>query len=592
MVDTVTLELVNNRLDEIVREMQYSIFRTGYSTIIRESKDTSAGITTREGVVIGQEFRHPFHIGVFQPSVEAVLEYFPMDKIQEGDVFLMNDPYIGGSPHSPDFIVVNPVFFEDELVAFALNIAHKPDIGGLVPGTSSGEARELYHEGIQLPPVRIREGGTPNEDIEQIIKNNSRIPEITLGDVRGQVGCTDVGVEKLQEIFAEYGVDVVQSCFETLLSTTHDRLINHIQDWPQTEISNEIQIDIPRDGESWTDDLASDEVLRYGLTIENTGEKLIFDFTDSDDEVELPINLRPHLIRSACYYSILGLTDSSISGNGGVAEICEIRTREGSAVNSVRPAPCNQYMYPLRAVTRLACRTLSQFVGDDNEILIADDSGSAGLSFGFETGEESEDEEVSVQYELPAASYGGSIGGDGASGVSMHLANIDITPIEIVESEFPNRVTRYDILPDSEGAGQYRGGFGVRREYTLEADTTFSYRASSSNVFPPQGAGGGQSPPFRTRCLIHDDDGERRLPTISSSQTLSKGDTVSIEFSGGGGYGDPTQREPEDVLRDYKNGFLSADRAREVYGVAIDITTDEILKNENTGESTAPKSED
>lgn len=561
MVNPVTLELVNNRLDEIVREMQHSIFRTGYSTVIRESKDTSASITTKTGQVVGQQFRHPFHIGVFPPTIAGLFEYYPADEIEDGDVFLMNDPYIGGSPHASDIIVVNPVFVEGELVAFTLNIAHKPDIGGLVPGTSSGEARSLYHEGIQFPPVKVESAGVRNPDITNILRNNSRDPDVTVGDLNGQIGCTKIGKSGLRSVFDEYGTETVLDCFDRLLTSVKYQIADHLGEWPRTTVSGEVFMDIPRDTEHWTAELDDDEQVRIGLTVENIGDKLVFDFTDTDEQTAYPINFRPHLVQSICYYSIIGLTDSTLPLTSGLEAVCDVKTRAGTVLDPVRPAPVNFYIYPINAVTNLVLRTLSKFTPD---AAIADAGGNHGFSFGSREGD------TPVQYEFLFSGYGGTSRGDGATGVASHVNNLEIAPIEIVESEFPNYVDRFEVIPDSEGAGTHRGSMGLLREYTVETDHTFVYRPKTSNVYPPQGTAGGLSPEIVAGCYVTEGGHTRRLPTITSAKEISAGTTVRLEMHGSGGCGDPMERDPEAVLRDYRNGFVSAKRAEAVYGVRID----------------------
>lgn len=573
MVDTVTLEIVNNRLDEIVQKMQYSIFRTGYSTVIRESKDTSASITTRDGRVVGQQFRHPFHIGVFPPAVEAIFEYFDEGDIRDGDIFIMNDPYIGGSPHASDIIVANPVFVDDEIVAFTLNIAHKPDIGGLVPGTSSGEARELYHEGIQFPPVKVESAGKPNEDITNILRNNSRDPDVTVGDLRGQIGCTKVGKDELLPIFEEYGKETVLTSFDELIESLHRQVVDRLDRWPIDTVEGEAFMDIPKETSEWTADLSTDERIRIHLAVRNEGDQVVFDFTGTDDQTIYPINFRPNLVRGICYYALIGLLDPSLALNSGIAEACKIVTRQGSVLEPNRPAPVNFYIYPVNVVSNLILRTLSGF--DPEQTATADAGGNLGFSFGS-TNEK--DGDASVQYEFLFSGYGGSAHGDGATGVASHANNLEIAPIEVVETEFPNRVDRFQLIPDSEGAGEFRGSFGIRREYTVQDDVTFVYRPKTSNVYPPQGVAGGHSPEIAAGCYIYPEDGnELRLPTITPSRKLDAGTTVRLEIHGSGGYGDPLDRDADRILTDYLNGFITAERAASVYGVEIDTESDRVV---------------
>lgn len=448
-IDPLTLELVDNRLRETVEEMQAAIFRTGYSTIIRESKDTSAGVATRDGAVVTQRAAYnTIHLGVFPSAVEAVYAYYDEASIQPDDVFVMNDPYVGASPHSPDLLVVNPVFRENEIVAWTLNIAHKPDMGGLVPGTSSGEARELYHEGIQLPPVRYEHAGEPNDDIEHIIRQNSRLPDLTIGDIRGQVGCTKVGKRKIDTLFDEYGTRTVLTCFERLLDSAEERLRDRLAEWPMDSGSAEAYMDAPRDRDRWQPELPPEEQIRLALTVERTADGIVFDFTDSDDQTDLPINLRPPLVRALCYYGTIGMLDRTLPINSGVGRVCEVKTRKGSILDPERPAPLSSYVYPVNELTNVILRALSTF---DPDTAVADAAGNLGFSFG------TSGEDAQVQYEIVYSGYGGTSRGDGASGTSTHSMNVEITPIEVLETEFDTRVDEFSTRRDAEGAGLAAG---------------------------------------------------------------------------------------------------------------------------------------
>jgi N-methylhydantoinase B len=567
-VDALTLELVNNRLREAVQEMQAAIFRTGYSTIIRESKDTSAAIATRTGAVVTQRALHnTIHLGVFPPAVEAVYATYEAADISPGDVFVMNDPYAGASPHSPDLIVLNPVFSGGEITAWTLNVAHKPDMGGLVPGTSSGEARELYHEGIQLPPIRYERAGEPVGDIERIVRTNSRLPDLTVGDIRGQVGCTKIGKRSLKTLFDEHGTETVCACFERLLDSAEHRLRDRLNDWPATTGSAEAFMDASRNGREWQSELADDERIRLALSVERTADRIVFDFTDSDDQTDLPINMRPPLVRALCYYGTVGMLDQTLPINSGIGRVCEVRTRSGSVLDPERPAPLSSYVYPVNELTNVILRALSTF---DPNTAVADASGNIGLSFG------SGGEDAHVQYEIVYSGYGGTSRGDGATGTSTHSMNVEITPIEVLESEFETRIDEFSLRPDSAGAGAERGAVGLRRSYTVESPQQFTYRPKVSNVRPPQGIAGGESPTTAARCLLFRDGERRRLPTIADTVHLETGDRVVMDLPGGGGCGDPHDRDPEAVVKDYRDGLVSAERARDVYGVRIDTDAEEI----------------
>lgn len=557
-INPVTLEIVSSRMDEIVRQMQYAMYRTGYSTIIRESKDTSAGVTTRDGRLIGQETQHPFHFGIFVPTIDAIYEYFDEDEINPGDSFTMNDPYIGGSPHSPDFIVATPAFHDEELIAWCINIAHKPDIGGLVPGTSSGDARELYHEGIQTPPVKIRETGELNEDILNIVKNNSRIPETTIGDLRGQVGCTSLGVKEVQDLVETHGVKTVSACFDRLIESTADRVQDQVADWP----------DGVHEAEGYLDnDGASDDPVRIHLEVENDGGDLRFDFTASDQQTDGPVNIQPTLVRSACYYGLIAMTDNTIPSNYGLTETCDIELRKGTVLSPEKPAPVNHYSYTLYVVIDVVLRALGAFV---SERRVASGGGKVAISIGGNHERTIDGERIEksfVQYEIFGSAYGGTPNDDGESCIDIHGTNCEITPVEIIETEFPTRVTRFDVATDSAGAGRYRGGVGYHRDYEILDEIEYTYRGSC-HKYPAKGVEGGKEAITAT-CSVVQDGEERQLQTMTENVSLEKGDEIQITRPGGGGYGNPLSRESERVVTDVRDGYISESAAEKLYGVSL-----------------------
>lgn len=552
--DPITLEIIDSRLDEVVGEMQEVLYHTGYSTIIRESKDASAAITTAEGEVIGQAIRLPLHAGVFTPAVEAVYRYFPRGEIRDGDAFLMNDPYIGGSNHPPDFILATPVFARGELVAFCLSIAHKPDIGGLVPGSCGGDAREIYHEGIQIPPVRYCRQGEVNRDLENILVNNSRIPHWLLGDLRAQLGSTRIGSRKLQELISDYGLESFQSATAAVIGSTEARVRRELARW--------------RDGvseaEGFLDDdgTGSGEPVRLHVKATKSGERIEFDFSGCGPQATGPINVQPQLVRGVCFVALVGMIDSSLPFNGGLARVCDFRLTAGSVVRPVRPAPCNHYSGTLCSLLNVILRALSAFCP---QRAVADCGGMIAITVG---GEQRGEKREPPHYEIIASAFGANAEADGASGIVWYGSNVELTPIEIIESEFPSRVERFSLHRDSAGAGEHRGGVGFVREYRVLRDARLTYRGSCHR-FPAQGVFGGNSG-VPSECVVNPGTpAEKRLSMIATLH-LKAGDRFAIYRPGGGGVGDPRRRDPRRVLADVLDGLVSPEKAREEYGVVVE----------------------
>jgi N-methylhydantoinase B len=561
-LDPVTLEVIDNRIDEIVREMQHVMFRTGYSTIIRDSKDGSAGICLPDGRVIGQEFQLPLHCGVFPPTIQGIYDYYDREEIEPGDVFLVNDPYLSGANHSPDILIVTPVFFDGALQAFCCTIAHKPDIGGLVPGTSSPDARELYHEGIQFPPVKYWRAGEVDQDIENIVRNNSRTPEVTLGDIRGQTGCTQVGVEKMQELFEDYGTETITTAAETLLESTRTRVQSEIVEWDgEVEITGQLD-SVPGD----------EDLLTISLRLRtNAGEgTLTFDFSDSDPQSEAPVNMQPHVVKSACMLGLVGIVDSTLPLNAGIADACEFVLPSGTVVNPNRPAPCNTYSKGMCVVVQTCLRALSSFAP---EKAVAETGNTGSVTIGnlpnasadSKTAEETDD---IVLYDFSGGGFGGHSTGDGASCMaSTYKSNVQFPPVEILEAEFPHRLTQFSIAPDSAGAGQFRGGMGFVREYTVTTPSRITYRGANHRV-ASRGVEGGMSSGSSRTTLNPDEPDSIELDPIDTVDA-SPGDVLRVYRAGGAGYGDPRDRDSERVLADIRDGFVSIETAAEEYGVVV-----------------------
>lgn len=558
-VDSITLELVNNRLDEIVREMQHVMYRTGYSTIIRDMKDGSAGICLADGRVVGQAFRLPLHCGSFTPTIEAIYEHFDLDEIREGDIFVTNDPYRSGANHTPDLMAATPVFHDGELRAFGCTIAHKPDVGGIAPGSTSAESREIYHEGLNLPPVKFRDGGEVDGTVERIIANNSRSPEVTVGDVRGQVRSTGTCVPKLLELYEEFGAATVEQATERLLDSTRQRISDAISPWDGEEtVVGRLDTNV-----------TGEDPITYRLTVstEAGDGSLTFDFEGSDPQCAGPSNLQPHVARSACMTGLVEILDPTLPLNAAVSDLCAFRLPEASVVNPRHPAPCGNYAFSLCAVVHLSMRALSRFYTEQG---VAEMSNKTSITVNYHDAGDGEgaDRENVVQFEGFASGYGGNVGADGADCMATaYESNLQFTPVEIVETEFPTRVTRFEPIVDSAGAGEHRGGLGYTREYEMLAAADMTYQGTHHTT-RAKGLAGGADAPTGSCTLNPGGPGERALDTLDTLD-LSAGDVLRIERPGGAGYGDPHDRAVASVLEDVRRGFVSRAAASEQYGVAV-----------------------
>ena len=334
-VDPVTLQVLVSRLSGIVQEMQQNIFRTGYSTIVRESHDASCMLMDADGEVIGEHAVLPLHVGCMPPVVQAIRAAFG-DDIHAGDAFITNHPYVSGVPHAMDMAVIAPVFHGDRLIAFSGSIAHKSDLGGMIPGTGYAAARELFQEGVQYPPVRLVARGVMQRDVEAILRANSRTPDLIMGDLRGQIGVARLGERRLEETVEKYGVATLLAVFADVHRLSEERLRAALRMWPDGAYEAESFVD--------TDGIDLERRVRYHVRVEKTGGRIHFDFSQSDDQVTGPINIQPALARSCLYYAIVGFVDPTLPNNAGVARVVETTFRPGSVLNAHYPGRA-QHIY-------------------------------------------------------------------------------------------------------------------------------------------------------------------------------------------------------------------------------------------------------
>ncbi|MBX9760281.1 MAG: hydantoinase B/oxoprolinase family protein [Beijerinckiaceae bacterium] len=557
-LDAVHIEIMRASLEGIVLEMQNSLFRTGYSTIVRESQDASCAFMNARGDVVAQHVVLPLHIGSFPACCSAIIEAYKGD-IEEGDAFLINHPYHGGSPHAPDMCVITPVFHSGEIVGYCGSIAHKSDIGGPVPGSCSGQAKEVFNEGLHLPAVRYQRGYQRNVEIERIIATNSRTPELVLGDIRGQLGSARLGERRLGELLTKFGKPEALAAFDKLLELAEKRMRAAIAEWNDGRYEAERFVD--------DDGIDLEKPVRIHVVIEKKGDQITFDFTGSADQTKGPANIRPPVIRGACCYCLIALVDPHIFINSGLMNAFEIKTREGSVMNPRFPAPVNTYNPTVHATVEAIFSAMTQIAP---QLARADGCGSRSIIIG---GRSTLAGKSYVQYEILGGGGGARAAKDGTSGTSVNQSNAKIAPIEIIESEFPTRVLRFELIPDSGGAGEFRGGLGIRREYENLADARFSIR-STKHVIAPEGAAGGGKGRTGDIIMNPETDKQKRLPTRYADYPLGAHDRFRLDTPGGGGLGASLKRDPARVLRDVQEGYVTPKAAEDTYGVIVKLGAD------------------
>jgi N-methylhydantoinase B len=542
-VDPVTVQILRNRIGSLMDEMHHHFFRSGYSTIVRESRDFSCVILDAEGrlLVAPPMF---FHSTAYRYFVQSIFELYGPDGVVDGDVFISNHPYDGSMPHVPDMGVVAPIFVDGVHVAFAGSIAHKADVGGTVPGSTWGQATEIFQEGIVYPPIRLYRAGEYVKDVERLIGVNSRQPELTLGDLRGQVAACFIGRDRVRQICDEYGTETVCSALDAMIDAAGVEFRDALSRLP----------DGTAEVESWldSDGIDRNHPIRMHVRLTVKDGAVEFDFEACDPQAKGPVNIRTALVEACCFQVLIGMIDPNLRYSDAVRDAVTIKLKKGTVLDPHAPAPCSSYMKTCMTVIDMLLEAFGTFVPGRAAAYSGGSGG--GLTIDWGPGER---QPRGNQYEIYGSAYGGSASQDGTSGTTVHLSNIYVTPIEIVETEYPCRITRFEMIPGSGGDGRHRGGLAFRREYELLQPAMVIFRGDRA-VRPPKGVAGGQPGSLSRFILNPGGDDEQEMP-ITTRVDLEAGARVRFEAAGGGGYGDPAERDPKAREEDLRQGYTLVD---------------------------------
>ena len=551
-VDPITTEVLASRLRETVATMEHALYHSGYSPILRESKDGTAGLTDKRGRVVMLSGGIQYHYTAYEQSVQAVLARYPLARLQPGDSFVCNDPYKGGMPHAPDFCAITPAFHRGELVGFAVSLAHKSDIGGIVPGSSGAAAREVYHDGIVLPPVRFHTAQGIEESIEAIIANNSRVPEVVLGDLRAQVGSTRIGGQRLVSLCDEYGRDTILEVMQSLIAASSRRLETELLQWSDGEADAEGFLD--------HDGVIKDQPVRIHVTARKCGGRLTIDFTGLASQGRGPVNMVSCTARAVSVMAILAASDPTIPVNAGLNDRVEFVFPEASVVNPQHPATINHYFPTAHLVYNTVLSALARI--NPKRAVAPSGLGSGAVTIGYRKARYGK---PAVLYELLETSLGGTSSNDGVAVVMAMNHFTPGAPVEIVESEYPLRVRAFELICDSAGAGTFRGGVGYAREFEVLEDSVLTVRSSNHKI-GSKGLYGGGSPRL-SHVIINPYGANPEQLGALETRSLAAGDVIRFERSGGAGFGDPLLRGREAVADDLRNGYISREAAMKVYGL-------------------------
>lgn len=555
-LDLVTLAVLKGRLEQVVDEMDATLFRSAFNPVIAEAHDASHGIYDAHSgdTLVQGKSGLPIFVGVMAFGVRAVIDKAgARDGLHEGDVWIFNDPYAGGT-HMNDFRLVKPVFHDGSLFCFLASVGHWHDIGGNVPGNYNPVATESFQEAVLIPPVLLFAEGVFRQDIVDILSANSRQPRSVYGDLNGQINALELGERRIHALIDEYGRATITEAFASLRARAARMMRAQIADLPDGTVHVEDFLD---------NDGITDAPLRVALDLTIAGEQLTFDFTGSSPACQGPVNISRPTTIAACYVALKHIFHDT-PANAGVLEPIDFRIADDSFLAATAPRPVAGYTETIlriidvifQAMAKIAPkRAVACAYGTINALSLAGHraDGSRWVMFSFFGG-----------------GHGAHAGGDGLNHGNAPISTATIPPFEILEAAYPVRFTRWALRSDSGGAGTTRGGLGAIYEMTLLEQEADVFLYGDRGKFAPRGiVGGGDA--ATNRFFYETADGEKSPAMVSkiTGVHLTRGQKIRLETPGGGGYGDPFRRPAEAVLHDVELGFVSRERAASGYGVVI-----------------------
>jgi N-methylhydantoinase B len=553
--DPITVGVIRSGMISMAREMGVTLRQTAYSSIFNEGTDFSCGMFNAEARLVAQGEFLPVHLGSLQLAVRQAVEEVGFDNFEPGDTVLLNDPFRGGT-HLPDMTAITPIFVGEQLVGFAGCRAHHADVGGTVAGSFYSEARENYQEGLRIPPVKLYRRGVVDRDLMEMILDNVRVPHDMRGDLEAQISANRTAVDRLRDMCDRYGVDTVFACQDEICRQSEQRMQRVLESWPDGDYAAEDFLD---------NDGIVDEPIRIHVTLKVRGDELHVDFDGSSPQAVGPVNCVAGMTASATYLAVHAATDPEIPANDGCYRPITIIAEPGTVVSPLFPAPCTGGNETTVRIANTVQRAMAEIPSGPQ--LIAGDHGSCNNLL-IDTW--TDDGRRDVFYQYPEGGWGALDGKDGESAFFTIVGNCKNMPAEALELRFPLRLVRYELRPDTGGAGRHRGGMGTRRDYEiLAARASLSFvadRCKTGAFGLDDGDSGGPG-----AYLIDRGEGfETASPMLSkgSQIELDRGDVVSQQTAGGGGFGDPRLRPLADVRTDFAAGFVSEDQLA-AYGASL-----------------------
>ncbi|CAH1649632.1 MULTISPECIES: hydantoinase B/oxoprolinase family protein [unclassified Chelatococcus] len=553
-IDPITLEVIRNRLDVVAAEMEGTLIRSAFSVVLKEGADCSCALFTVSGDTMAQSVALPQHLGVLAATVKSLLRAFPPETMEEGDVYIMNDPYDGGT-HLPDITALTPVFSSGRCVAMAASMAHHSDLGGMAIGSLPPDATELFQEGIVLPPVKLIARGVFDEQIRGILLKNVRMPAFLEADLGAQFASIRIGAARFAEICQEFGEDTVLAYIDELMDRSEALTRARITEIPDGSYTFIDYID--------NDGIVLDKRVKIQATLTIKGSDIHVDFAGTDPQVAGAANAAFSHAACVTYYCVRCITDPRLPNNAGCFRPISVSLPEGTLVNPRHPAPVNARTMTVCRMTDVIFGCLAQAAP---ERVRASSSGMQGVSF---SGRRASDGRAYVYLELFCGGMGARPTKDGVDYIETDITNMMNAPTEAVELEYPLRIHSMRLKTDSGGAGLHRGGLGMRKVFeVVEGPLEVTHRGDR-HFSRPWGLKGGR-PAMPWSSVIKRTDGSEHKVPARERFTLRTGDILVSDTAGGGGYGDPLSRPAARVANDVAEAQISLPAARADYGVVLD----------------------
>ncbi len=563
--DPIAFELFKNALFSIADEMALTVHRTTYSAVLKDNMDYSTAFCDAQGRLVAQGLTLPSHLGSIPAALAAVMARYG-DDMHEGDIFVLNDPFEGGM-HLPDIFLFAPIFIDGQRVAVAATICHHTDVGGRVPGSNASDSTEIFQEGLRIPPLRLYERGVPNATLHMLIERNVRVPAKVFGDLRAQLAACTIADRAFKALVRRYGIETTTAFMEGLLDYSERLTRAALRELPDGEWSFEDFID--------DDGVELGKPIPLRVRVQKRGDAMLVDWTGTSPQVKGAINNTLSFTKSASYCAIRSILPANIPNNEGYFRAIDVIAPAGTVAHGVMPAACAARGLTGFRMVDAMFGALAQMLPE--RVGAAGDGGNIGVSIGGWTAARA----PFIYVDFTCSAWGGRPFADGCDGNSHMFANMASPSVEVTESEQPIQILEYEFLPDTMGAGEYRGGAPFCRSYRFLEDEGVLQVRSDRRTHLPFGLLGGSPGAPSMNWLTR--DGTTELLPSKFCVTLKRGDVFRLDVPGGGGWGDPLARAPSLVEVDVRNGLVSAERARRDYGVltadgAVDEAGTEALR--------------